>query len=164
MRKDGHDFFKMRVGRPLPVSPGSNKSLEAAVAPASNPGLYRNLGAGQVPAWSGYWVNEKRVLRIVRRISYELSILNPISESRSRCTICCASVLPRLSTRCRALYAWPGLSLPHSRTRLALARYVLSWELSNTLAVNCCLQALFATLHRVPAPNIYNFDQCNKFT
>ncbi|OGX83514.1 DDE-type integrase/transposase/recombinase [Hymenobacter glacialis] len=38
------------------------------------------------------------------------------------------------------------------------ARYVLSWELSNTLDVGLCLQALADALRHAPAPHIFNSD------
>jgi putative transposase len=38
------------------------------------------------------------------------------------------------------------------------SRYVLSWELSNTLEAGCCLSALVAALRRAPAPDIFHSD------
>ncbi|GAB3729381.1 hypothetical protein GCM10027594_11450 [Hymenobacter agri] len=44
------------------------------------------------------------------------------------------------------------------------ARYVLSWELSNTLDVGFCLKAPGQALCGVPAPFIFNSDQGTQFT
>ena len=43
------------------------------------------------------------------------------------------------------------------------SRYVLSWQLSNTLDVGFCLQTL-AALRRAPAPYIFHSDQGSQFT
>lgn len=43
------------------------------------------------------------------------------------------------------------------------SRYVLSWEISNTLDVNFCLEALEKALH-VGTPEIFNTDQGSQFT
>ena len=44
------------------------------------------------------------------------------------------------------------------------ARYVLSWQRSNTLDVGFCLQTLADALHVAPAPHIFNSDQGSQFT
>ncbi len=44
------------------------------------------------------------------------------------------------------------------------SRYVLSWELSNTLDVGFCLTALAEALRQQPAPCIFNSDQGSQFT
>jgi len=44
------------------------------------------------------------------------------------------------------------------------ARYVLSWELSNTLDVGFCLTALHTAFQQQPAPFIFNSDQGSQFT
>ncbi len=44
------------------------------------------------------------------------------------------------------------------------SRYVLSWQLSNTLDVGFCLQALANALRLAPAPYIFNSDQGSQFT
>ena len=38
------------------------------------------------------------------------------------------------------------------------SRYVLSWQLSNSLNVGFCLQALADALRHAPAPHIFNSD------
>ena len=38
------------------------------------------------------------------------------------------------------------------------SRYVLSWQLSNTLDVGFCLHALDTALRRAPAPYLFNSD------
>jgi putative transposase len=44
------------------------------------------------------------------------------------------------------------------------SRYVLSWELSNTLDVTFCLKALEDALERFGTPEIFNSDQGSQFT
>jgi len=44
------------------------------------------------------------------------------------------------------------------------SRKVLAWELSNTLSVDFCLQALRRALHEYGAPSIFNTDQGVQFT
>ena len=41
---------------------------------------------------------------------------------------------------------------------------MLSWQLSNSLAVGSCLQALADALRHAPAPHIFNSDQGSQFT
>jgi putative transposase len=44
------------------------------------------------------------------------------------------------------------------------SRYVLSWELSNTLDTDFCLKALQEALERHGSPEIYNTDQGSQYT
>ena len=44
------------------------------------------------------------------------------------------------------------------------SRYVLSWQLSNSLDVGFCLQVLADALRVAPAPHIFNSDQGSQFT
>jgi putative transposase len=44
------------------------------------------------------------------------------------------------------------------------SRYVLSWQLSNSLDVGFCLQTLADALRVAPAPYIFNSDQGSQFT
>ena len=44
------------------------------------------------------------------------------------------------------------------------SRYVLSWQLSNTLDAGFCLQTLADALRQAPAPHIFNSDQGSQFT
>ena len=44
------------------------------------------------------------------------------------------------------------------------SRYVLSWQLSNSLDVGFCLQTLTDALRMAPAPYIFNSDQGSQFT
>ena len=44
------------------------------------------------------------------------------------------------------------------------SRYMLSWQLSNSLDVGFCLQALADALRVAPAPYIFNSDQGSQFT
>ena len=113
---------------------------------------------------AGYLVNEKRVRRLVCLMSHE-----PVYPK------------PRLSMPGQGVMPYPYLL----RERPAMApnevwstdityvsmaqevlylttvlgwhsRYVLNWELSNTLDVGFCLQALASALRQAPAPYIFN--------
>ena len=119
----------------------------------------------------GYWVNHKRVERLMRKIG--LMAIYP---------------KPRLSVKDDSHRIYPYLlrdlliSYPNqvwcadityvrmNRGFLYLiaimdwfSRYVLSWELSNTLDVHFCLEALEQAL-RIANPEIFNTDQGYQFT
>lgn len=44
------------------------------------------------------------------------------------------------------------------------SRYVVSWQLSNTLYIGFCLRALADALRVAPAPYIFHSDQGSQFT
>jgi putative transposase len=44
------------------------------------------------------------------------------------------------------------------------SRKIMSWEISNTLSVNCCLNALQEAVHNHGKPEIVNSDQGSQFT
>jgi putative transposase len=44
------------------------------------------------------------------------------------------------------------------------SRYVLSWQISNTLDTSFCLEALHGALLQHPAPRIFNTDQGSQYT
>ncbi|MGI4740523.1 MAG: IS3 family transposase [Janthinobacterium lividum] len=121
---------------------------------------------------AGYLVNEKRVRRLVRLMGHE-----PVYPK------------PRLSVPGQGFTPYPYLlrerpatapnevwsaditysSMAHGFLYLTAvldwySRYVLSWELSNTLDVGFCLQALTAALRQAPAPYIFNLDLGSQFT
>ncbi len=43
-------------------------------------------------------------------------------------------------------------------------RRMLSWQLSNTLTTDFCMDAVQAAIHRYGAPDIFNTDQGSQFT
>ena len=121
---------------------------------------------------AGHAVNEKRVRRLVRRMGHE-----PVYPK------------PRLSVPGQGITPYPYLlrdrpapvpdevwstditDIPMAKGFLYLvavldwhARYVPSWELSNTLDVGFCLLALRTALAQHPAPLIFNSDQGSQFT
>lgn len=44
------------------------------------------------------------------------------------------------------------------------SRFILSWELSNTLTVDFCVRSLTSACHRWGKPSIFNTDQGSQFT
>jgi putative transposase len=45
-----------------------------------------------------------------------------------------------------------------------ISRRVLSWQLSNTLTTDCCIEALKEAIARYGRPDIFNTDQGSQFT
>lgn len=121
---------------------------------------------------AGYIVNEKRVRRLVRLMGHEPVYPKP------RLSVTGQGVIPypyllrdRPATAPNEVWSTDITYVPIAKGFLYLAavldwhsRYVLSWELSNTLDVDFCLQTLQAALGRAPAPDIFNSDQGSQFT
>lgn len=120
----------------------------------------------------GYWVNEKRVRRLMRIMGLEAVAPKPD--------------LPRPGKGHRT---WPYLLrglriegpdhvwstdityIPMARGFLYLtavmdwySRYVISWRIGNSLDTAFCLEALHGALLQRPAPRIFNTDQGSQFT
>ncbi|MBS1939347.1 MAG: IS3 family transposase [Bacteroidetes bacterium] len=120
----------------------------------------------------GYWVNEKRVRRLMRIMGLEA-----------------VAPKPDLSRPGKGHKRWPyllrGLKIegpdhvwstdityiPMAKGFLYLtavmdwySRYVISWRISNSLDTAFCLEALHGALLQRPAPRIFNTDQGSQFT
>ena len=116
---------------------------------------------------AGHIVNEKRVRRLVRLMGHEPVYPKP------RLSIPGQGVTPypyllreRPATAPNEVWSTDITYVPMAKGFLHLAavldwhsRYVLSWQLSNSLDVGFCLQALAAALRVAPAPHIFNSDQ-----
>ena len=121
---------------------------------------------------AGHAVNAKRVRRLVRLMGHE-----PIYP-KPRLSIPGQGVTPypyllrdRPATAPNEVWSTDITYVPMAKGFLYLAavldwhsRYVLSWQLSNTLDVGFCLQALADALRHAPAPYIFNSDQGSQFT
>ena len=121
---------------------------------------------------AGHAVNEKRVRRLVRLMGHE-----PIYP-KPRLSIPGQGVTPypyllrdRPATAPNEVWSTDITYVPMAKGFLYLAavldwhsRYVLSWQLSNSLDVGFCLQALADALRVAPAPYIFNSDQGSQFT
>ena len=132
-------------------------------------------GVLRMTAWlrrQGLWVGVKRVRRLMRRMGLEAIYPKP------------HTTIPAPENR-RFPYLLKGLTVDHPNhvwcidiTYVGLhtgwaylvaimdwfSRYVLSWELSNTLETGFCLSALERAMHRRRRPEIFNSDQGCQFT
>lgn len=133
------------------------------------------LGVRGLQAWlrqQGQVVNRKRVRRLVRLMGLEavgpkprLSVPGQVSQR-----------FPYLLREQRAeainhVWSTDITYIPMAQGFLYLvavmdwySRYVLSWELSNTLTVDFCLQALAQAVAQYQRPLIFNSDQGVQFT
>jgi putative transposase len=121
---------------------------------------------------AGHVVNEKRVRYLGRLMGHE-----PV-YSKPRLTVPGQGVTPypyllreRPATSPNEFWSTDITCVPMAKGFLYLAavldwhsRYVLSWQLSNTLDVGYCLQTLADALRVAPAPYIFNSDQGSQFT
>jgi putative transposase len=131
-------------------------------------------GSRRMTAWlrlQGHRVNRKRVRRLMRLMGVEAvgpkpSISRPAPEHR---------IYPYLLkgvdiTRACQVWSTDITFVPMPRGYMCLtavldwfSRYVLSWEVSNTLDVSFCLEALDTALGQ-DVPEIFNTDQGAQFT
>ena len=131
-------------------------------------------GILKMTAWlktQGYHVNEKRVARLLRLMGLEAVYPKP-RLSLPDSTAHCYPYLLRGVTIERVNHVW-STDITYIRTTRGFvylvavidwfSRYVLSWEISTTLDVNFCLDALDRAL-RVARPEIFNSDQGVQFT
>lgn len=120
----------------------------------------------------GYTVNEKRVRRLLRLMGLEAVYPKPrLSTPGEGATHYPYLLRERVITAPNEVWSTDITYIPMARGFLYLvvfldwhSRYVLSWELSNTLDVGFCLTALRAALRGQPAPYIFNSDQGSQFT
>lgn len=120
----------------------------------------------------GYWVNEKRVRRLLRLMGLEAVAPKPnLSKPANG-----HKVYPYLLRG--VPIEGPGHVWSTDITYMAMgkgfmyltavmdwySRYVLSWQVSNTLDTSFCLEALHGALLQHPAPRIFNTDQGSQYT
>ena len=121
---------------------------------------------------AGHLVNEKRVRRLVRLMGHEPVYPKPrLSVPGQGVTSYPYLLRERPATAPNEVWSTDITYVPMAKGFLYLAavldwhsRYVLSWQLSNTLDVGFCLQALASALRVAPAPHIFNSDQGSQFT
>jgi len=131
-------------------------------------------GIRRMTAWlqtQGYAVNHKRVARLMRTIGLETIYPKPRLSLPAENTRIYPYLLRDL-TITRANHVW-STDITYIRTAKGFvylvaildwfSRYVLSWELSVTLDVTFCLDALERAL-RLTRPEIFNSDQGVQFT
>lgn len=119
----------------------------------------------------GYWVNHKRVERLMRKMGIMAIYPKPHTSVKDDSH----KVYPYLLRDLPIIYpnqVWCA-DITYVRMHRGFlyliaimdwfSRYVLSWELSNTLDVHFCLEALEQAL-RIAKPEIFNTDQGSQFT
>lgn len=133
--------------------------------------FYGSRRMREVLKGKGYNVNRKRVQRLMRQMGLEAIYPKP----RTSCASPEHKVYPYLLRNLKIEYAnqvWCAdiTYIPLSRGFMYLvaimdwfSRYVLSWELSNTLDTSFCLSALEEALLQAK-PTIFNTDQGSQFT
>lgn len=131
-------------------------------------------GVSRMTTWlrqEGFLVNEKRIRRLMRLMGLEAVYPKPhLSQGRDE-----HRKYPYLLRDLKILYpnqVWTTdiTYIPLHNGFLYLvavmdwySRYVLSWNLSNTLDVSFCLEALDKAL-TIDTPEIFNTDQGSQFT
>jgi len=119
----------------------------------------------------GYGVNRKRVQRLMQTMGIEAIYPKPKTSSPDKQHEKYAYLLKELAiVRPAQVWATDITYIPMRRGFLYLvaiidwfSRYVLSWELSNSLDISFCIQALEKALLR-GKPEIFNSDQGSQFT
>jgi len=119
----------------------------------------------------GYWVNHKRVERLMRK----MGIMAIYPRPRTSIKDDSHKIYPYLLRDLAITYpnqVWCAdityIRMRHGFLYLIaimdwFSRYVIAWELSNTLDVHFCLEALDRAL-RIAKPGIFNNDQGSQFT
>ena len=120
----------------------------------------------------GYWVNEKRVRRLMRIMGLEAVAPKPNLSKPGKGH----KIYPYLlrgvpidgpdhvwSTDITYIAMGKGF-LYLTAVMDWYSRYVISWQVSNTLDTSFCLEALHGALLQRPAPRIFNTDQGSQFT
>ena len=116
---------------------------------------------------AGHAVNEKRVQRLVRLMGHEPVYPKPRLRVPGQGVTPYSYLLrDRPATAPNEVWSTDITYIPMAQGFLYLvavldwhARYVLSWESSNTLDVGFCLTALHAALAQHLAPFVFNSDQ-----
>ena len=131
-------------------------------------------GARKMCAWldaQGYGVNRKRITRLMQVMGIEAIYQKPRTTVLNKEHEKYPYLLGDLAiTRPDQVWATDITYIPMRRGFLYLvavvdwfSRYVLSWELSNSLDVSFCIQALQTAL-TIGKPEIFNSDQGSQFT
>lgn len=130
------------------------------------------LGRRDYLRQQGYAVNEKRVRRLVRLMGQEPVYPKPrLSVPGEGVTPYPYLLRERVLSAPNEVWSTDITDIPMARGFRYLvavldwhARYVLSWELSNTPDVGFCLTALHSAFAQHPAPFIFTSDQGSQFT
>ena len=131
-------------------------------------------GSRRMAAWlagQGYHVNRKRVQRLMRLMGIEAVYPRPHTSQRDGSHKVYPYLLRDLAiVRPNQVWSTDITYIPMPRGYMYLvaiidwySRYVLSWQLSNTMDVGFCLDALEEAL-KFGKPTIFNSDQGSQFT
>lgn len=132
-------------------------------------------GVAQMTAWlqrSGYPVNIKRIRRLLRKMGLEAVYPRPDLSKPDKEHTVYPYLLRGVQIR-EVNHVWSTdiTYIPMARGFMYLvavmdwySRYVLSWELSNTLETSFCIHALQQALSKYGTPQIFNTDQGSQFT
>jgi putative transposase len=120
----------------------------------------------------GYSVNRKRVQRLMRQLGIEAIYPKPRLSQAAREHQVYPYLLRNLAiTKANQVWCTDITYLPVLKGHFYLvaimdwfSRQVLSWQVSNTLEVSFCIDALQAAIARYGVPEIFNSDQGSQFT
>ena len=120
----------------------------------------------------GYKINRKRVQRLMRRMGLEAIYPKPRTSRPHPQHKVYPYLLRNLKiNRPNQVWAIDITYIPMSRGFMYLvavmdwhSRKVLSWQLSNTLDTDFCVQAVEQAISRFGIPEIFNTDQGTQFT
>jgi putative transposase len=120
----------------------------------------------------GFWVNRKRVQRLMRRMGLESVAPKPNTSKPNEEHPVYPYLLRGLTIdRPNQVWAADITYIPLARGYAYLvaimdwhSRRVLSWRLSNTMDASFCVEALQEALSRWGRPEIFNSDQGSQFT
>ena len=120
----------------------------------------------------GWVVNEKRVARLMRRMGLQATLPGPHTSRPHPGHAIYPYLLKGLAIKApNQVWCADITYVPLRRGYLFLvaimdwfSRYVLTWELSNSLDSGFCVEALRRALTRYGAPRISNTDQGSQFT
>lgn len=136
---------------------------------------YPFFGSRQMTLWlrrQGHRVNRKRVRRLMRVMGLEAMSPKPNLSRPHRAHPVYPYLLRELEvTRPNQVWAMDITYLPMPGGNICLCaiidwhtRYVLAWELSNTLDASFCVRTVQRAIAQHGAPEIFNTDQGCQFT
>ena len=120
----------------------------------------------------GYWVNEKRIRRLMHIMGLEAVAPKPDLSKPGKGHKIYPYLLrgvaiegPNHVWSTDITYIAMGKGFLYLTAVMDwYSRYVISWQISNTLDTGFCLEALHGALLHRPAPKIFNTDQGSQFT
>jgi putative transposase len=133
------------------------------------------FGSRQMTRWlqrEGYEVNRKRVRRLMRVMGWEAIYRRPSLSKAAKAHPVYPYLLRDVEvTRPNQVWATDITYIPVRGGYVYLcavidwhSRYVLAWELSNTLDASFCVRAVARAMAAHGAPEIFNTDQGSQFT